>query len=337
MHTPLRKPDIDPGIAFSQWALPGGFAYNLFDTSPDCIKILDLDGRLVMMNAGGIAALEIDNIVPLLGRKWLDFVDVESHAAVEAALATAQAGGVGRFTGRSPTLKGTPKWWDVMISPIAGPDGQPGQLLSVARDVTVEHELRDRHEALVHELEHRMKNMLAVVQSLAYQSFREGAPVNAAREAFVARLATLSRIYDLLAGESWTGTDLQAVVEAVLAPHRIDPGQLTVAGPLIHLTAQSATSFALALHELAANARAYGALSAPTGRLEIDWTAVAETFCLSWRESDGPAVTPPATRGFGRRLVEMSLPGQFQGKLRYDFLPAGVELELTAPLSAVEG
>ena len=337
MHNPLRKPQIDVEAAPSHEALPGGFAYNLFDTSPDCIKILDLDGRLVMMNAGGIAALEIDNVVPLLGRKWIDFVDQESHAAVEAALATARAGGVGRFTGQSSTMKGTPKRWDVMVSPIAGPDGEPGQLLSVARDVTVEHELRAGHEALVRELEHRMKNMLAVIQSLAYQSFREGAPVTAAREAFVARLSTLSRIYDLLAGERWTGTDLQAVVETVLAPHRIDHERLAIAGPLVHLTAQSATSLGLALNELAANAQAYGALSVPGGRLEVIWQLAGNAFHLNWRESGGPPVLPPSKRGFGRRLIEMSLPGQFQGELRYDFLPAGVELELTAPLGAVTG
>lgn len=345
MLNPRLKLDLETGPDAShdgsrdtsQGALPGGFAYNLFDTSPDCIKILDLDGKLVMMNAGGIAALEIESVVPLLGRKWTDFVDEESHAAVEAALAIARAGGIGRFSSRSSTLRGTVKWWDVMVSPIAGPDGQPGQLLSVARDITAERDLREKHQTLVHELEHRMKNMLAVVQSLAYQSFRDGTPVLASREAFIARISTLSRIYDLLAGETWTGTDLQSVVEAVLAPHRIAAERVAVAGPIVHLNAQSATSIGLALNELVANALSYGALSIPAGQLAIHWTTAGDVFTFAWHESGGPVVEPPVKRGFGRKLVEMSLPTQFRAELKYEFQPAGVEMTLTAPLSAVKG
>ena len=320
----------------SDFPFGGGFAYHLFENSPDCVKVLDLDGRLVLMNAGGLMAMEIDNIQPLLGRPWLELWQGES-SAVLTAMAAARAGGVGRFTAEAQTLKGNARWWDVIVSPINGLDGKPAQLLAISRDVTTAHVMARKHDALVHELEHRMKNMLAVVQSLAYQSFKEGAAIVPARDAYVARLTTLNHVYNLLAGESWTGTDLQAVIEAVLLPyHAIE--QLTITGPTVHLSAQSATSFALAVNELAANAKKYGALSSASGQVAINWTKnEAGQFIFTWLESGGPTVTNPEKRGFGRKLVEFSLPSQFQGSLRYEFLPAGVELELTAPASAVEG
>ena len=321
----------------SDFPFGGGFAYHLFENSPDCIKVLDLDGRLVLMNAGGLAAMEIDNIVPLLGRPWLELWQDEGGSAVSAAMATARAGGTGRFTVKAQTLKGNDRWWDVIVSPINGPDNKPAQLLAVSRDVTAAHNLARQHDALVHELEHRMKNMLAVVQSLAYQSFKEGAAIVPARDAYLARLATLNHVYDLLAGEKWVGTDLQAVTEAVLLPYHAGE-QIHLSGPTVHVTAQSATSFALAVNELAANARKYGALSTAGGQVAISWAKdAAGQFTFTWRESGGPVVTSPDKRGFGRKLVEFSLPSQFQGKLRYEFLPTGVELELTAPVSAVEG
>jgi formate hydrogenlyase transcriptional activator len=114
------------------------FKTRLIEGSQDCIKVLDLAGRLLSMNAGGMQVLDICDFAPLCGSAWLDFWQGEFRAAASAALATAGAGGTGRFVGFCPTMNGTPKWWDVAVTPILDADGQPEKLLAVSRDVTAQ-------------------------------------------------------------------------------------------------------------------------------------------------------------------------------------------------------
>jgi formate hydrogenlyase transcriptional activator len=112
-------------------------AKRLIEGSPDCIKVLDLEGRLLSMNAGGMKVLEICDFDPLLNSQWTNFWDGEDRQSAIEAVATARAGGIGRFTGLFATTQTkTPKWWDVVVSPVFGADGQPEKLLASSRDVT---------------------------------------------------------------------------------------------------------------------------------------------------------------------------------------------------------
>ncbi len=128
----------------------------LLETSPDCIKILDLEGRLTLMSAGGARAMEIDNVAGILGQAWTGFWQGVHHGAAVKGIEDAKAGRPARFQGFCPTMKGVPKWWDVIISPVSGLDGRPEKLLVVSRDVTdrvrLEQDLREtgeRYRAIV--------------------------------------------------------------------------------------------------------------------------------------------------------------------------------------------
>ncbi|HEY3352101.1 MAG TPA: ATP-binding protein, partial [Polyangia bacterium] len=125
----------------------------VIESSPDCVKVLDLDGHMLSMSPGGQRLLEIDDLAAVLHASWAGFWQGADHAGALAALATARAGGTGRHHGFCPTAKGTPKWWDVLVTAMVGPDGRPERLLAISRDVTE----RERAEAALHEMNARLR------------------------------------------------------------------------------------------------------------------------------------------------------------------------------------
>ncbi len=193
---------------------------------------------------------------------------------------------------------------------------------------------------LIHELNHRVKNTLATVQSIAAQSLRglEGAEADAARAAFEARLLALARVHDVLTRESWEGAELSAVVADAIRPLESADGRASrfrVVGPALRLPPRLALSIAMALHELGTNAVKYGALSAEGGGVEIAWTVrrEAETHLhLRWAESGGPPVTKPTRTGFGSRLIERSLARELAGEVTLSYEPTGVVCTIDAPV-----
>jgi two-component sensor histidine kinase len=307
----------------------------------DCIKILDLDGRLQFMSEGGKRVMEVDDFGALKGCPWPEFWAGDGNTEARRAVELARAGSIGRFKGPANTAKGNPRYWDVQVSPIMGADGKPSHLLSISRDITEEwravaelKEAVERQAVLALELQHRIKNTLAMVGAIANQTM-QGDSVANAREAFAARLMTLSRAHDLLTQSSWASAPIRDVVEGALAAHRTSRSQISASGPDLQLTAKQALALAVAIHELATNATKYGALTGH-GSVAVTWAdqAVdgAETFRFTWTESGGPAVTEPTKKGFGSRLIEKMLPNDFGGEVRTFYRPDGVVCELTAPL-----
>jgi PAS domain S-box-containing protein len=131
------------------------FNDRILSASRDCIKVLDLEARLQFMSAGGRGVMEVSDFETIRGCPWPEFWSGEHRKAVEEAIATAKAGGEGRFRGHAPTAKGTPRWWDVVVTAINGPNGKPERLLSVSRDVTAEHRAQEavrRSEAELRDL-----------------------------------------------------------------------------------------------------------------------------------------------------------------------------------------
>jgi PAS domain S-box-containing protein len=215
--------------------------------------------------------------------------------------------------------------------------GRIARSRGVIMDITERKKAEERQRLLVSELDHRVKNTLAIVQGLAQQSFRGQSDPDRGRAAFEARLAALAAAHNLLTRNSWTATSMGDLVESCLAaPLGDQAARVALQGPAVQIAPQTAVSIALALHELCTNALKYGALSAPDGRVEVRW-AVHEgeeqrRFRLHWRERGGPPVAPPASRGFGSRMIERGLAAELGGHSSLTFDPAGVEYEIDAPL-----
>ncbi|MBC8129348.1 MAG: PAS domain S-box protein [Rhizobiaceae bacterium] len=215
--------------------------------------------------------------------------------------------------------------------------GRTIRFVGAVRDVTEEKEAEERQLLLTRELQHRVKNTLAMVNALANQTLRRAANAQEGLAAFSARLIALSHAHDILTQTSWTSAPIGAIVAESLATHRGDSAAVTWSGPDVRLTAKQSLALALALHELATNASKYGALSADDGKVTIVWRIVSRPegprLAFEWSEHGGPPVVAPAARGFGSRLIEQSLAIEFGGtvELRYD--PDGVRCIIDAPMT----
>ena len=220
--------------------------------------------------------------------------------------------------------------------------GRAVRFIGTTRDVTERKRAEERRRLLTGELQHRVKNTLAMVQAIANQTFRNAADLDAARDAFSARLILLGRAHDILTRASWTEAPIVDVVDGALAVHRGGAAsRIHVSGPSVRLGAKAALALALALHELATNAAKYGALSCPEGSVDLRWHVTLEAaeprFCLRWAEKDGPAIlAPPTRRGFGSRLIERSFAAEVGGEVELSFAPGGLTCRLEAPLASMQ-
>jgi len=202
----------------------GAFLRSVLESSGDCVKVLDLEGRLLFMNEAAVSRLEIENCDELIGRPWMDLWDHCEIGVVQEALDAARRGETGRFRGPANTVKGTQKHWDVQITPIRDETGAPKQLLVISRDVSEEHRADEHRRLLSNELEHRIKNTLAVVGAIVSQTFRASASKEEALEMVLARVLALSHAQDILTKTSWIGATIADVVEGALAPHHTNDG-----------------------------------------------------------------------------------------------------------------
>ncbi len=187
-----------------------------------------------------------------------------------------------------------------------------------------------------------MKNTLAMVQAIAARTFRNVTDVDAAREAFSARLISLGGAHDILTQASWTEATITEVVDGALLVHRGGvPSRIRTSGPNVPLGAKPALALALALHALATNAGKYGALSNDVGTIDLRWHVVYEDgaphFRLTWSEQGGPPIlAQPTRRGFGSRLIERSFASEVGGDVRLIYAPTDLTCRIEAPLAAMQ-
>ena len=209
------------------------------------------------------------------------------------------------------------------------------RFMGVLEDVTEAKRTEAHRMLLVNELNHRVKNSLAVTQSLVEASLRGAADVQEARRDVGRRIQALSRAHDLLTAQNWSAADVLQIVDGVLDDLSLPRERVDIAGCSILLGPKPALQLSLTLHELATNALKYGALSAQAGRISLAWTLErtdgADVFAFDWQESGGPRVSPPARRGFGSRLVERITAAEFSGKVDLTYAPEGVRWRLRAP------
>jgi two-component sensor histidine kinase len=192
-----------------------------------------------------------------------------------------------------------------------------------------------RQRLLINELNHRVKNTLATVQAIAFQTLKGHLPLAEARSRFEARLMALSRAHSLLTAENWEGASLEGVVKDSVEYLSEDRGRFRIEGEEIWLAPRAALALALAFHELSTNAAKYGALAGERGTVTISWTVAEGVLRLRWKETGGPAVSAPEHRGFGSRLIERGLATDLGGRATLAFEPDGLSCTIEAGLAGL--
>ena len=308
--------------------------------------LIDLSGRIVAANPEFRRLLPraaIPSVDPEVGGEWISFrPDGRRLEARDYPGARALRGEVALnydFLRRGGALGG--RWLRVSGIPMRGEDGGVAAALVVIVDVDEEKRAAERQNLLTRELDHRAKNVLAVVQ--AALRLTRADDTAAFVRAIEGRVAALARAQTLLAKDRWAGADLHALLRGELAAF-LDAGsggpRAELRGPAVALPPGAAQPLSMAIHELATNAVKYGALSAPAGRLSISWRVDGDTggvLRLRWSETGGPPPEgPPAKRGFGSRVLDGTLRGQLGGGVSMEWGPGGLSCEIGVPLDRAE-
>jgi two-component sensor histidine kinase len=216
----------------------------------------------------------------------------------------------------------------------------PVRAIGIMLDTTDRRETEERQRTILKELNHRVKNSLAVVQAIVSQTLRMSKP-SEAFERIQARLMAVARTHDFLNLSNWGGVSLIDLLRGELDPFAVaDDRRVRLEGAPVHLDSKSALALGLTFHELATNAAKYGSLSLPTGHLDVRWSKIEKPdgtdLSISWVESGGPPVRPPRGKGFGSRLIEGSLRGNLNGSVTLDYARTGLECEIVFPLAESE-
>jgi two-component sensor histidine kinase len=219
-------------------------------------------------------------------------------------------------------------------TPLRDSEGRPYGAVAAFVDITARKKAEEQRDLVIAELSHRVKNTLAIVTSIARQTFSNSQDVDEARRSFDARIRALGQTHSRLAEGSWSGVRLKTLLQDELAPYAHKDGRnVRLEGPPTRLSPRIALTLGLALHELATNAAKYGALSSRSGSVEVCWAEDAKhDLHIRWTETGGPAVAPPTRRGFGRLLLERALASNLGGVVDITFANTGLQCSISIPL-----
>lgn len=208
------------------------------------------------------------------------------------------------------------------------------RLTGLLIDVTDKKVAEQRLAVVARELQHRVKNSLSVVGTIAVQSFRGNSDVEVALQSFLSRIVALASATELILDGGDTARQLRDVVEKIIEPYtQNSKKRFVLNGEPTPIPPSVATALAMVFHELCTNAVKYGALSVPAGEVLIDWEQSNETaLLLTWRERNGPQVVTPGRRGFGTRLLEKVVSGQLRGSASVAFSPEGLRCQIEIPI-----
>ncbi len=208
-------------------------------------------------------------------------------------------------------------------------------------DITDRKQAENRQKVLIDELNHRVKNTLATVQSLAMQTARHAENPQDFVDKFQGRLLALAHAHDLLTKHHWQSAPLEVLMNQLLEPLAgAAQERVTMDGPAFDVSPRAALSLTMALSELATNAAKYGSFRSDTGTLSVRWNVEqgeaggANMLKLQWQERGGPTVSPPTRRGFGARLIERCIETDLRGTIDLVFDPSGVSCHMAIPLSS---
>lgn len=306
------------------------------ESSGELIFAKDRAGRIVYANSATLAVIgkPADEVLGRTEAEWHDD-PVQAQAIMANDRAVMDKGEILRVEEAFTTPGGAERILLATKAPMRDGDGQIVGVVGVTSDVTAQSQAQRRLRLMNDELNHRVKNTLAIVQGIAYQTFRHEGIAIEARRAFDDRLAALGKAHGLLTRESWESADLVDIAAEACAPH-IDMGdRITLIGPTLRLAPKTAVTIAMALHELCTNAAKYGALSVDDGKVALSWSidrSEQRRLHLRWVESGGPPVVAPLKRGFGSLMIERALSAELQGDVRLQFPSEGLICTIDAPL-----
>ena len=314
-------------------------------SSGDAIVSLGLDGHVLTWNPGaerlwGYAANEI------AGQSATRLMPADRALEVAERIAAIQSGEPGRSETIVRNKNGELIPVSLDIAPIRDSAGIVASISMIARDMTDRKRAEDHQRFLLHELTHRSKNLLTVINALAGQTANSATSLNEFRARFTQRIQGLAASHDLLVSQKWTAASLAELVRRQLAPFLHEgasphdsQSRLQLVGPEVHVGVEAAQALGLALHELATNSVKYGALSAPSGTIRVEWTYVsgndAKWLSMSWQERGGPAVTAPTRKGFGTVVIEKMVAQSLDGSVTMDYAPEGLTWTILFPASHI--
>lgn len=320
-------------------------AIDILPLVADSIVCTDERGRILLFNAAaersfGYSAAEVigKDVGMLLPRRYRD-----EHAEQVRAFGLG-SGDSNRIMGHQREVMSLRKNGDEFVgeATVSRRVINGRTILTVVhRDITERKEMEEQREAVAHELDHRIKNVISVVSALVALTAKSASSVEEFRDSLQARLRGLAATQAFLARGKENGTDLNALLIAELAHYRASGGEnVRIQGPTIALRSSAVQPLALAVHELATNSAKYGALSEPDGKVtittEISARAGVSQFSLEWRETGGPPVRPPDRQGFGSLLIQQMIEKVFHGTILYDYRPDGLVCRLVIPIAGLE-
>jgi signal transduction histidine kinase/DNA-binding response OmpR family regulator len=303
---------------------------------PVGVGVTDQDGRMVISNAG--MRRYIPEVIPSRDperiRRWQSWAPDGSPLEPDqwpSARALRGETVVPGIEMRFVDDDGRETWTLVSTAPMRDAAGAVAGAIAVVQDIDERKKAEETQRLLVAELNHRVKNTLANVQAIAHQMLRRTRDPAEFVTSFSGRIQSLSRVHTLLSTTTWKGVDLHDLIRDQLLAGAVDETRVTAWGPPVHLEAQLALHAALILHELGTNTIKYGALSTAKGIVTISWSVADAMLRLRWQERGGPVVRAPASRGFGRTLIEQSAKGE-GGDAQMSIEAEGVVWNITLPL-----
>ena len=297
---------------------------DLVDNANDIVATVDLQGRFTSINPA---------VERVLGQRPAELIGVSVDTLIppdelpkhESMLQRKLEGeGATRYETQVQAKDGRRVTLEVNSKLIRDGDGSPVAIHSISRDITDRKDADARQALLLRELQHRAKNLLAVVQSITLSTLRNSPDKSTVEDTILGRFQALARAQDFVAAGPGGGASVDEIVRAELAPFGT---QALIEGPSIIVRTSFAQMFALVVHELATNATKYGALSTPDGHTSIRWSVDGDVFSFSWIERGGPRVEPPSATGFGTKLIKVAL----DGMPRISYGPGGFEYEVVIP------
>ncbi len=306
------------------------------------IAEVDRQGRFISVN-GARCKLTGHTREELIGQHF-GHVTLATTLTQDLELFAQQvAGELDAYTTESQFTRkdGSVGWARVTSTALYDASGTFAYAVRVVEDITERREADRRQKLLIDELNHRVKNTLATVQSLAWQSSRPGVPPQVAQERFQERLLALSRTHNLLNETHWEGASLRTILETELQPYKTSASRILIDGPVVHLPPKMAVVLGMAFHELATNAVKYGALSSASGQVQVGWNVDGwgeeATLTVRWTEIGGPILDAEPVPGFGSRLLRQTITQELAGRLDIRYEREGVRCMIAVPLGASVG